>query len=248
VFEQRRGRTILSHSFAEPPLRVGRCLDEGDGVHLILATAAPGIFGGDRFDHLIHVGPGASVRLTSQSAMQVHAAAEPAPAVIHARYIVSAEARLRCRWHPLIPFPGSRLDQHLDIQLDADAELSWSDALMAGRIARGEQWMFGELSHELRIARAGAVEYMERYAINPASHDPAHAWVAGSATCFGTTLVTGRPIASEAPERLHGELAALPGLRASADRLGDGFLLAKVMGELPVPFHDGRALAESFCF
>jgi urease accessory protein UreH len=119
---------------------------------------------------------------------------------------------------------------------------------MAGRIARGEQWWFDELSHELRIARAGAVEYMERYRIARTTADPTRRWIAGSATCFGTTLQSGRPLDRENAERLHQALANLPGLRASADTLGDRFLLARLMAEWLVPFHEGRTVAESFCF
>jgi urease accessory protein UreH len=248
VFEQRGSRTILSHSFAEPPLRVGRCLEEGDGVHLILAMAAPGVFGGDCLETMVRIGPGAQVRLTSQSAMQVHPGADPAAARIQAHYVVGEGARLQCRWHPLIPFARARLDQTLGIELAGDAQLSWSDAFVAGRVARGERWMFDELSHELRIVRDGVLEYVERYVVNPASHDPTHAWVAASAPCFGTTLQSGRPIDRENAERLHQALANLPGLRASADTLGDRFLLARLMAEWLVPFHEGRTVSESFCF
>ena len=248
VFERRGTKTVLARSFAEPPLRVGRSFDEGEGAHLIVAMSAPGIFGGDSFEQTVHVGPGARVRLTSQSAMQVHASPEKDAAHIHARYIVGEEARLQCRWHPLIPFGGSRLDQRFDIQLAQGAELSWSDALLAGRVARGEQWMFDELSHELRIRRLGALEYMERYRLAPTERDPKHPWVAGPATGFGTTLVSGRTTDRDSAERLHHALANVPGLRASADTLGDQLLLVRVMGERLIPFHDGRALAESVCF
>ena len=46
-----RGGTVLAHAYAEPPLRVGRALRRRrGGVHVILASSAPGIFGGDRFE------------------------------------------------------------------------------------------------------------------------------------------------------------------------------------------------------
>jgi hypothetical protein len=36
VFGYRRGRTVLAHAYAEPPLRVGRLLDHGSIAQLIL--------------------------------------------------------------------------------------------------------------------------------------------------------------------------------------------------------------------
>ena len=53
MFDVRNGRTVLAHGYAEPPLRIGRCFDEGRGVHLILASSAPGVFGGDRMQHVV---------------------------------------------------------------------------------------------------------------------------------------------------------------------------------------------------
>ncbi len=75
VFACRDGRTVLADAYAEPPFRVGRSFPDGDGLHMILASAAPGIFGGDSFEQVIRLERGARVRLTSQSALQVHPSA-----------------------------------------------------------------------------------------------------------------------------------------------------------------------------
>jgi len=48
----------------EPPFRVGRCFPDGGALHMIMAASSPGIFGGDWLQQIIHVGPGARVRLT----------------------------------------------------------------------------------------------------------------------------------------------------------------------------------------
>src|SRR5476651_1730600 len=70
VFERRRGRTVLAHSYAEPPFRVGRAFDLDGAAYVILVSSGPGIFAGDSLRQSIHVGPGARVVLTSQSALQ----------------------------------------------------------------------------------------------------------------------------------------------------------------------------------
>jgi urease accessory protein UreH len=149
--------------------------------------------------------------------MQAHAAVEPDTARVHARYFVGDDAQLVCRWHPLIPFAGSR-------------------------------WRFEALSHELRVTRLGALEYMERYDLRPAERDPSHPWAAGSASAFGTTFSSGRPVPPDTAERLYRTLSEIPGLRAAADALGERFLLARLIGEVLPSFHDGRAIAERTCF
>src|SRR5579862_951744 len=65
-FERRRGRTVLAHSYAEPPFRSGGVFDLDGAAYVILVTSGPGIFAGDSLQVSIHVGPGATVTLTSQ--------------------------------------------------------------------------------------------------------------------------------------------------------------------------------------
>src|SRR5205814_583726 len=118
TFGYRDGRTVLAHSYAEPPFRVGRTLPSAGGMHLILASSAPGIFGGDCLQQTIIVESGARVRLTSQSATQLHANETGGVATLAATYRVERDAHLQCEWDPVIPFPDARFDQRIQIELD----------------------------------------------------------------------------------------------------------------------------------
>jgi urease accessory protein len=241
VFERRGGRTTLTHAYAEPPFRVGRAFTEGDGLHLILATVAPGIFSGDSLRQIIRVGPGARVRLTSQSAMQVHPSPGRPPATIDSTFTVGDEGELRCFWEPLIPFAGAEFAQRIAIHLSEHARLAWSDAAMTGRAAHGERWAFQDLSHELMLRRQESFEYAERYRIAPATDRPTRRWVAGEASHFGTTLVSGWPVASEFVTSLHESLGRIEGVRAAADRLADRILLVRFLGNAGAAFREARA-------
>lgn len=243
AFAVRGCRTEIAHAYAEPPFRVGQMFREGDGLHLILASSAPGIFGGDAFEQSILVGEGAQVRLTSQSALQVHPAARDAGATFASVYRVEAGASLQCEWDPVIPFPRARLAQRIQIDLAKDATLCWSDAFMSGREARGERWVFERLAYELRLVRAGSLDYLERYAINPAEHRVATAWLAEDGCYFGSTLVVHPGATLEGVERLHADLGALPFVRAAADVLGEGLVLVRLMAASGPAFHDARVLA-----
>jgi urease accessory protein len=246
VFACRAGRTILSHAYAEPPFRVGRYFSEDTGVHMILAASAPGIFGGDDFEQHISVERGARVRLTSQSALQVHPACASEREVkkdarLRCRYDVESGASLSCNWDPMIPFAAARIDLQTSVTLASDAALFWSDAFMAGREGHGERWAFERLAHELRIARGSDLEYLERYQLTGADN-PRQRWAAGDACYFGTIVSSGAAASGSSAERLHETLAGA-GIPSAVDVLGSRLMLLRLMSSDGARFHHARALA-----
>jgi len=243
VFEYRAGRTVLAHAYAEPPFRAGRPLVHPDGAHLILATVAPGIFGGDTLEQRIHVGRGARVRLTSQSSPQIRPSPDGLAASLRTSITVDDDADLRCVWDPLIPFAGARFDQQVAIQLAERARLLWSDASMAGRIAHGERWAFEQLSHSLTVTRLATPEYIERFCIAPGLDSPGRPWIADDFTYFGSVIVSGWPIDPDLAGSLHDRLTAIVNVRAAADRLGQRLLLVRLLATSGVPFHAARTIA-----
>jgi urease accessory protein len=243
VFAVRGGRTVLADAYAEPPFRVGRSFPEGDGVHLILASSAPGIFGGDRLDQRVQLEPGARVRLTSQSALQVHPSPTARTAQLHTLYEVAEAAHLHCDWDPFIPFAGSRFAQRIDVRLAAGANLYWSDAFMSGREGRGERWRFAALDHELRLSSAGSLQYLERYQLAPGSASVARPWMAGECSYFGTILQSGTGRDLDVTEELHRDLAGSAGVRAAVDLVESDLTLVRLMAANGRLFHDARARA-----
>jgi urease accessory protein UreH len=242
-FESRHGRTLLAHAYAEPPFRVGRAFQEGAGLHIVLASSAPGVFGGDVLHQAIHLGPGARVRLSSQSAIQLHPSPDGQPACLRSSYRVGDGAHLFCCWHPLIPFKAARLDQKIDVTLSPEARFHWSDALMNGREARGERWMFESLAHELRVSREGLLEYLERYRIVPNQRRVQQRWVAGDACYFGTLLASGWEIDPEAIRKLHLELGKIAGGLSAPDALDRRLLIVRMMSASGVAFRRARRLS-----
>lgn len=240
VFAEREGRTRLAHAYAEPPFRVSRCFDDGRGVHLILASSAPGIFPGDRFAQSVRLEPGARVRLTSQSSLQVHPGAGTDAATIESRYEIGDGAALACEWHPTIPFPEARLDQQIAVNVEGEGQLRWSDAAMSGRESRGERWRMACLAHELRVTRRGALQYLERYRLEPGRSRLAARWSAGAANYFGTMLAIGHRHDRAAVDALQQQLRECRGANAAADLLAEDLLLVRLMANAGVPFHAAR--------
>jgi urease accessory protein len=241
VFSCRRGQTILSHAYAEPPFRTGQPFASSKGVGMILAWSAPGVFGGDRLEQRIRIERGSSVRLASQSALQAHPDPAGGRATLHTAIDVEEAAELRCEWDPLIPFRAARFSQKISIHLAAGAALYWSDAFMAGREGRGERWAFDTLGHELAVWRDGSLIYLERFCLEPAARKLESTWVASDACYFGTVLAVGP---SFRVDRLQNDLSSFEGVRGAVDSLAADLTLVRLMARRGTAFHDARTLVQ----
>ena len=206
---------------------------------MILGCTGPGIFAGDTLRQSIRVASGARVVLASQSALQVHPGAAAAPASIAHDYVVEGDGELHCQWDPVIPFALARLEQRFDIHLAGSSRLCWGDAIMAGRVRRGEAWRFESLSHELRLNIAGVLTYLERYVLAPSERPVAHRWLAGEARYLATALVHHEGATADAAEAL--QAAAREGANAGVDLIGPATIVARIMAHDGAPFARARA-------
>jgi urease accessory protein len=213
VFEARRGGTVLAHAYAEPPYRIGRSFAVGDAAYVILVTSGPGVFAGDALRQSVHVGPGARVVLTSQSALQVHPPGhrEAPPASVRHEYRVDDDAELHCHWDPIIPFAGASLVQQFGLDIRSSSRLYWSDALMSGRVTRGEVWRFSELAYQLRLEVDGKLALLERYRAAPRDRGITRAWMTGGAHYAATAIVHDARATADRVETLHRHLQEVGG-------------------------------------
>ena len=242
---------MLAHAYAEPPFRIGRAFDLDGAAYVIIVCSGPGIFAGDTLRQSIHVGRGARVVLTSQSALQVHpagasAAALPAsasrpPALVHHDYLVEDDAELHCQWDPVIPFAAARLDQRFDLRIAESSRLYWSDALMAGRVSRGEAWRFESLAHELRLRVGPSLAYLERYTLAPGDRAIERPWMCAGAAYLATALVHHAGATTETTDALYRAVAGLDEVRAGVDLIAPGLVLARFLAANGAPFARARA-------
>ena len=246
-FAPRRGRTVLAHAYAEPPYRIGRVFEIDDAAYVIVVTTGAGIFAGDTLRQSIHVARGARVVLTSQSALQVHPAILPCclPAVVLHEYTVEDDGELHCQWDPVIPFAAARLEQRFDLRIGDASRLLWSDALMAGRVSRGEVWRFDSVAHELSLRVGGSLAYLERYTLAPAEDRLAHPWVAGGARYLATAIAYHEAATAETAEALHRAVApaaaANGGVDVAVDLVQPRTLVSRILAADGAPFAAARA-------
>ncbi len=245
VFAYRRGRTVLTDAYAEPPCRVGCSLDAGPYTYVMLVCAGPGVFGGDVIDERVHVGRGARVLLVSQAALQIHPTSAADAAAVQSRFEVESGGELDCFWDPVIPFAGARLAQRIDVHLATDSRLFWSDALMAGRTGRGEAWRFHEVSHELRLNVGGRLKYLERYRLTPPSRLVERGWMAGDARYLGTILVHDEGATAACAERLQMRLGTIDGIRAGVDAVSPNLIVGRLLAARGPQFAAARAALRS---
>jgi urease accessory protein len=132
------GRTRVADLFQEGSLKVRlprpRCDREAD---LVMMNIAGGLTGGDRLSVEITMGEGACATVTTPACECVYRSIE-GEAFIEQRLQVGRGARLDWIPQETILFDRSRMRRRLDVQLEADAEITLAEAVLFGRTAMGE--------------------------------------------------------------------------------------------------------------
>lgn len=167
-YSQRDHTTILTHSrfsypwYSFPPLY----LDDTGCATTFLTNPSGGFVGGDDLSLSAKLREGTHVLLTTPSANKVYRTLEK-PAIQSININVGANAILE--WVPelTIPFAGSRFDQTMSVRLEAGASLILWDAFAAGRITRGERWVFSHFSNRIQITLSDGKSLQERYVLAP---------------------------------------------------------------------------------
>lgn len=165
------GRTFLSGSYQEPPLKVVRAFSLPGGAALVhLHNVSGGLLGGDRLTLQIQLAAETNVQLTTTGATRIYRRREDGlPATQDARITVGQSALLEYLPDATIPFAGACYHQQTSIELAAGAGLFWWEILAPGREARGECFVYDELQVRTRINAVGRVIAAENLCLRP--HD-----------------------------------------------------------------------------
>jgi urease accessory protein len=138
-------KTAISKLRTRAPLLVQKALYPDTGLpgmaHVYLMSSAGGILQGDRMEIDIIAGNNTSSRITTQAATKIYkmdrgyAAQNVAISAREASYLEFIP-------YQLIPFKSSRFCQHVDIQLEQNSTVVYSETVSAGRTASGENFDF----------------------------------------------------------------------------------------------------------
>jgi urease accessory protein len=157
-----------------PPLRVIRAFLLTGGATLVhMHNLSGGILGGDHLSISANIGPRATVQLTSTSATRIYRSSPTAPIATQTYSIQVREGGLlEYLPDPLIPFAGSRYQQHTHIDLAHDAGLFWWETITPGREAHGEVFGYEQLHLAAEITALGKPLAIERMKIEPQQRAP----------------------------------------------------------------------------
>src|SRR5688500_12647012 len=127
------GRTQIVDLFQEGCLKVRLPRAQRDGeADLVMMNIAGGLTGGDRLAVEVTVGEGACATVTTPACEYIYRSTG-GEASIEQRLRVGRGARLDWIPQETILFDRSRVRRRLDIQLEADAEITIAEAVLFGR-------------------------------------------------------------------------------------------------------------------
>jgi urease accessory protein len=150
--ERVAGRTRLTEVRQQPPLQISRARYPDptlpDLASITIVSPSGGVLQGDVLETTIHVGTGARLHVGTQSSTRIYRAPD-LPARMVTTLDIGPSAYLECLPDPAIPYAGSRFEARTTCHVARDATMILSDAMTAGRIARGE--VFGMERFESRV-------------------------------------------------------------------------------------------------
>jgi urease accessory protein len=163
------GRTVLSASVQEPPLRVVRAFALDDGSALAhLHNVSGGLLGGDRLSLAVNIGAGASVQLTTTGGTRIYRPRKSAPPTVQTNAIlVGAGALLEYVPDAIIPYAGARFAQRTRIDLAAGAGLFWWELIAPGREASGEVFAYESIEMRTDVTASGRLIAAESIRLDP---------------------------------------------------------------------------------
>ncbi len=197
----------------------------GPAPEVVFLNTSGGITGGDRLSYTLDVGPGARVTGTTQTAERAYRASSGSvPGRLDTRLSLGAGTRLDWLPQEVILFQGCNLARTTEVEMAADAQLTFLETLVPGRAAMGETLSALDLTDHRRIRRGGRLVFWEPLAL--AGPDLTHpACLAGARAV--ATLVVVAPDAADRLAPLRERLAGLDGVTGAASAW-DGRLVARL--------------------
>ncbi len=163
AFERRADRTVLTGRRFTLPLQALEPVDlDGTGAAtLLVLNPTGGVLGGDHLETRVELGPGSHVCLSTPSATRVYRSTGAA-SVQRVVFRVGEGARLEYMPDHVIPSPGARLVQSVEVDLAPGASAVLCDAWAVGRAARGEAWLFDLLDSSIIVRDSEGLLFKDR--------------------------------------------------------------------------------------
>ena len=229
-----RGRTYLASREQKFPLHLTNPLyldSTLPGMAFVyVQNPTGGIFAGDRLSIEVVAGVGTEVHLTSTAATKAYRS-DAGEALESVSLTLGRDAYLEYLPEPLIPQAGSRLRQHVTVDLDEGAAFLMADVVSPGRAARGEMFAFTGLERRTIVRRDGAEIAVDALCLEPGRWPPRKRGVFGAHSFLASLIVVASP-AESARWRAHVSEAVdrLPDVLAGSGSLpGDAGMVIRIL-------------------
>ncbi|WP_242393910.1 urease accessory protein UreD [Anaeromyxobacter oryzisoli] len=221
------GASALVACAAASPLQLLSPSPRGRCAWVVQASHGGGLVAGDDVSLDVAVGAGSTALLSTQAGTKVY---RSRGAVSSQRLTarIASNGVLAVLPQPVSCFAGARFHQDQRFALAPGASLLWLDALVAGRVARGERWAFDAYRARVEIAIAGRTVLADALRLVPGEGPPVPRRLEG--VDFLATVVALGPAVAPHAAALRDALAAAPAdgdapVLAAASPLADGVLL-----------------------
>lgn len=155
------GATRLVELFQEGALKTRVLHPTANGeLDVVLINTAGGLTGGDQLSVDVTLTERARATLTTPGCERIYRSSGE-HARVEQRLRVGRGARLDWLPQETILYDQGRLQRRLDVELDADAEVTLGEAILFGRTAMGEHVKRGHLSDRWTIRRAGRLMFAD---------------------------------------------------------------------------------------
>ncbi|MGV8940732.1 MAG: urease accessory protein UreD [Lysobacter sp.] len=222
--------------------RLPRPENEGEADVVVMNTAG-GLTGGDHVSIEITAAAGARVTVTTTGCERIYRSVRD-EAVIAQYLRVGPRARLDWLPQETILYEGSRLRRRLEVDLEADAEITVAETILFGRAAMGERLVHGAYSDFWAVRRDGRLIYADATRFG-AGFDQAMAYATtlGGNAALASVIHVGPDLAGKR-DALRAVFSGTSQVRAGASVAGD-VLVARMVA----PGGSGlrRALAAALC-
>ncbi len=185
------GRSRIDRLFQEGAAKIRMPETTADPLEAVLINTAGGLTGGDRLAWEIDVAADASAVVTTQACEKVYRAAADRAEV---SCTIRVGERGRISWLPqeTIAYDGCAFSRTLDVDVAPGAEALIVEAVLFGRLARGETVKTGSFRDRWRVRSEGRLVHGEDLAIGPdVDATLARQSVAGGAAAMATVLALG---------------------------------------------------------
>ncbi len=233
------GVTRLQDLYETGGLRL-KLPNAGAACEGVIINTAGGLTGGDESRFTCDLGPGARVRIATQSAEKVYRA-EAGPAQV--AVALHLDKRSALAWLPqeTILFDGAGFVRTLDVDMAESATLTLLEIAVFGRTARGERVTAGRFHDRWRVRRGGELIFAESVRLDGDIAALLDIPAVGSGACAIATLLHVAPNAETKLKTVRTALA-----RAGTDcgaSAWNGMLVARFCGGNSLSLRRDAALA-----